>query len=175
MEWAAIEAVNHPHETVWLEQCEVGFEIVDEWLSMILPGGKRIWYRDPMLVAAMPPWHRPETKEACRAGDCDCEPRAQLSYRSVKNGQWKRVRTYGGKLTENVTQATCRELMMPAALRLEENGYPLILTVYDEAVTEPMANFGSADELSELMAIMPGFASNWPIRVDAWEGQRYRK
>ncbi len=93
---------------------------------------------------------------------------------SVKK-TWRRVRTYGGKLTENVTQATSREIMMPAALRLEEAGYPLILTVYDEAVTEPPKDFGSAEELKEIMSIMPDFAATWPITVDAWSGERYRK
>ena len=177
MEEAAITAIENPGLVVHVDgaAAPIAFEIVDEWLSMILPGGKRIWYYNPMLVSAMPQWHRPETREACRAGDCNCQPRAQVSYMSQKNGQWKRVRTYGGKFTENVTQATRREIMMPAALRLEEAGYPIILIPYDEAVTEPPQDFGSAEELKEIMAIMPEFAETWPITVDAWSGERYRK
>jgi DNA polymerase len=172
---AAINAVNDPGLVAQLTQCDVGFEVVDEWLSMILPSGKRLWYYNPMLVSAMPQWHQPATKPACRAGTCSCEPRAQLAYMSQKNGQWKRVRTYGGKLTENLVQATSREIMMPAAVRLEEAGYPVILTVYDEAVTEPPIGFGSKEELEAIMAIMPEWAAGWPITVDAWEGDRYLK
>lgn len=65
---------------------------------------------------------------------------------------------------------------MPLALRIEEAGYPVILTVYDEIVTETPENFGSTAEFKQLMLESPGeWARGWPIGVDLWEGQRYRK
>lgn len=93
---AAIQAVEYPG--VETGHGAIGFEVVDEWLTMILPNGKRLWYRDPQLRSGMPQWHQPETKEDCAAGSCRCQPQIKLSYMAQKTGQWKRVYTYGGKL-----------------------------------------------------------------------------
>lgn len=174
MEEAAIEAVMHPgRETAAGPFC---FEVIDEWLAMRLPNGKRIWYRDPQLRRAWPPWHKPTEWEDCSLGECDCKKRPQLTYMSQKTGRWMRVSTYGGKLTENGTQATSREVLVPAMKGLRAAGYPIILTVYDEIITEVPEDFGSVKELIEIMAESPGdWARDWPISVDAWEGDRYRK
>jgi len=177
-EWEseAIAAVRHPGRVTGYR--DIGFEMVDEWLSMILPNGKRIWYFKPELRLTMPPWHRPKEKEECREGRCDCTPRPQLSYMAQKFGRWLRVPTYGGKLTENAVQATSRELLVPSAINAEKRGYSVILTVYDEIVSEVPAGFGSVKEFEEVMLEpLAGltWASGWPIRVDAWSGERYRK
>ena len=42
---AAINAVQNPGELY--EYNGIGFEIVDEWLTMIGLNGKRLWYYDP--------------------------------------------------------------------------------------------------------------------------------
>mgnify|MGYP003639942998 CR=1 FL=1 len=174
---AAIDAVQNGG-LVQLEQCDVGFEVVDEWLSMILPNGKRIWYREPRIQVGMPNWHKPKEKEDCASGKCRCQAGPKLTYMSQKNGAWMRVHTYGGKLTENLVQATSREIMMFACVRLEEAGYPIILTVYDEVVTEPPATIllnYNKHELAKIMSVMPEWAAGWPITVDPWEGIRYKK
>lgn len=170
----ALDAVEHPGKITGYR--EIGFEIVDEWLSMILPNGKRIWYRDPQIRMGMPNWHQPEIKEECREGSCNCEPIPKLSYMANKEGQWKRVYTYGGKLAENATQATSREVLAPARRRAKEAGYHEILTVYDEIVCEEPIYFGSVDHFTELMLGPPeDWYADWPIHVDAWEGERYKK
>tara|TARA_Y100000034_G_C6522611_1_gene224970 strand:- start:70 stop:360 length:291 start_codon:yes stop_codon:yes gene_type:complete len=93
-----------------------------------------------------------------------------------KEGQWKRVHTYGGKLAENACQAVSREILVPATLRAEAAGYAPILTVYDEIVVEVAEDFGTLDEFKSLMAgPLPDWCADWPVSVDAWEGQRYRK
>tara|TARA_R110000822_G_C15164564_1_gene478652 strand:- start:404 stop:694 length:291 start_codon:yes stop_codon:yes gene_type:complete len=93
-----------------------------------------------------------------------------------KEGQWKRVSTYGGKLTENACQAVSREILAPAMHRCEDAGYNIILTVYDEIVCEVPEDFGSKEEFVSLMTgPLPEWARGWPISVDAWEGHRYKK
>ena len=174
LEDAAIEAVRQGEGEYGYRQ--ISFEMVDAWLSMILPDGKRIWYFDPQLRTSMPHWHQPATKDECADGSCSCRPRPQLTYLAQKEGQWKRVDTYGGKLTENATQATSRQVLVPAMLRAEKAGYHVILSVYDEIVAENPIDFGSKKEFEQIMAESPGdWARGWPIMVDAWEGERYRK
>ena len=173
-EAAAVEAVMRPGAVTSYRQA--GFELVDDWLSMILPDETRIWYFHPEIRVQMPPWHQPSTDEACRFGLCTCEPRPSLTYMAWKFGQWKRVHTYGGKLAENWTQATSARILEPAKTRIIAAGYPVILDVYDEIVTETPDGFGSKIEFERIMGECPGeWARGWPIRAEAWEGSRYRK
>jgi hypothetical protein len=171
LEQDAFAAVRCPGETVGC------FQVVDEWLSMILSNGKRIWYREPALKVKPPAWHQPATREDCRAGICECQPRAQLTYKAQKNGQWKEVSTYGGKLAENRCQAESREYLIPSMMAAKRAGYPIILSVYDEVVCEVPGGRGSKEEFETLMRDAPGreWAAGWPIKVDAWVGRRYKK
>lgn len=175
LEDAAICAVNMPNDRVEVGDGKISFDIVDEWLTMILPNQKRLWYFDPQLRSAMPPWHRPETEERCAIGTCDCEPRTQVTYMAQKEGQWRRVHSYGGKWAENACQGVSREILEAAKLRLEKAGYPIIFSVYDEPICEVDDGFGSPEEMAEIMSVPPEWATDWPIRVTAWEGARYRK
>ena len=155
---------------------QIGFERVDEWLTMILPNHKRLWYWNPQIRICPPRWCRPREIEACREGTCSHTPAPQLFYMAQKTGQWQWVSTYGGKLTENACQAVSREILVPAVLRAEEAGYSPVLTVYDEIVAEVPEDFGSIDEFKSLMTgPLPDWCDDWPVTVDAWEGQRYRK
>lgn len=173
LEDASMEAVLYGRETGYRD---TGFEMVDEWLSMILPNGKRIWYRDPIVKWGMPRWHQPKENEDCAAGTCRCREQPRLTYMSMKEGQWKRVSTYGARLVENLCQATSREVLKPAALAAEAAGYPVILTVYDEIVAEIPDGFGSKQEFTDLM-VGPheDWYASYPISAEVWEGQRYKK
>jgi len=192
LESAAISAVLTPgrefRPTNKGHELAIGFEIVDEWLTMILPNDKRLWYYDPQIRSTMPQWHQPLTKDDCAAGACDCKLRPQLTYMAQKEGQWRRTHTYGGKLAENATQATCREILMASMLRLKENGFStegedhgIILSVYDEIVLELPKGFRGLseeklkDEFESLISEVPGWAIGWPVRAEAWIGDRYKK
>jgi DNA polymerase len=173
LENAAIEAVRTRR---LVEYREIGFEIVDEWLTMILPNGKRIWYYNPQIRATRPQWCKPEVQPECAMGVCGHDPVPSLCYMAQKEGQWKLVHTYGGKLTENACQAISREILVPAMMRAEAEGYHVILSVYDEIITEVPEGFGSTEEFEQLMAgPLPDWAHDWPVSVKGWEGARYKK
>jgi DNA polymerase len=176
--WAGLQAASIRATRLGTREVykNLSFEVVDEWLTMILPNGKRLWYWKPQIKVVPPRWCRPEKEEACALGTCNHTPIPQLSYMAQKEGQWLRVSTYGGKLTENACQAVSREILVPATLRAEEAGYMPVLTVYDEIVVEVPEDFGSIDEFKLLMAgPLPDWCVDWPVSVDAWEGQKYRK
>lgn len=174
LEWAAISAVQSPGREYGYRQ--IGFKVIDEWLTMVLPNGKRLWYFEPEVREGWPNWHKPKEKNDCKLEICDCEKVPKLGYMSQKSGQWKRVYTYGGKLTENATQATSREILEVAKDRAAVAGYPIILSVYDELVAEVPEGFGSKKEFGEIMRQPAGdWCEDWPINVDVWEGKRYKK
>jgi DNA polymerase len=89
---------------------------------------------------------------------------------------WIRLSTWGGKLTENVVQATARDILAYAIVNLERAGYPVVLQIHDEIVCEMPTGQGSIEELERIMSTMPEWAKDWPIRAKGgWRGKRYRK
>lgn len=95
-----------------------------------------------------------------------------------KNGGvgWIRMRTYAGKLVENLCQSVANDILRHAMANLERSGYPVVLHVYDEIVCEVPKGFGSVEELESIMKTLPSWAAGWPIGADGgWRGRRYRK
>jgi DNA polymerase bacteriophage-type len=84
--------------------------------------------------------------------------------------------TYGGRLTENIVQALAHDILRYAVTNLRAAGYPTVLHVYDEVVVEVPEGTGSVEEVESIMARMPPWAHDWPIRAaGGWRGKRYRK
>jgi hypothetical protein len=51
-------------------------------------------------------------------------------------GMWARLRTWPGKLTENIVQAVARDVMADALVAMDGRGVPLVATIHDELVAE---------------------------------------
>lgn len=122
-------------------------------------------------------YHKPRTAPSPRKQDT-----VSLSFEgwntNPKNGAigWIRMETYGGKLTENVVQATARDILAHAIVNLEKAGYPVVLHVHDEIVAEVSENFGSVSEFERIMSELPPWASEWPVKANGgWRGKRYAK
>lgn len=50
--------------------------------------------------------------------------------------KWERIRTYGGKLTENVVQAIARDILGHIILRAHDSGLNIVFHIHDEIVVE---------------------------------------
>lgn len=164
VEGAAIQALLSPGR--WFDvRHGVAFMSQAGTLYCRLPSGRLLTYRDAKLHDR---------------GRWDT---ILLSYwgwnTNPKNGPvgWIQIWTHGGKLTENIVQAACRDLLRHATLKLEAADYPLVLHVYDEIVVEVPEDFGSDGEFAALMADRPAWAADWPVRVgeDVFREVRYRK
>lgn len=94
---------------------------------------------------------------------------------------WVPMETYGGRLTENIVQATAHDVLRHGILALRAAGYPTVLHVYDEVIAEVPHGTGSIEEFERLLGTMPAWAHDaagrpWPIRAaGGWRGKRYRK
>ena len=58
---------------------------------------------------------------------------------------------------------------------VEAAGYPVVLHIHDEAISEVDADFGSADEYAELLAKPIAWLPDFPLVAKAEEGTRYLK
>lgn len=145
----------------------IAFKGVGETMYCRIPSGRVLTY------------HKVVLSQSDRGGYA-------LSYEgwntNPKNGPkgWHRMPTWGGRLVENINQATCSEILRAACLVLEPAGYPVVLHVYDEIVAEIAEGVGSIEEFERLVTegIRPliQWAHDWPIRAPGgYRAKRYRK
>lgn len=156
----AVDAVRTPGCTAFVNG--ITFQRIGDWLYMILPSGRKLTYHDVRIVPRETPWGEVRDSVQCSG------------FNSVTR-QWQRQYLYGGLLTENAVQAIARDLMAEAMLRIDAMGYPVVLTVHDEVVSEAPEGFGSVKEFEEHMVELPEWARGLPVAAEAWEGARYRK
>lgn len=90
--------------------------------------------------------------------------------------KWSTLKTYGGKLFENIVQATAADLLWAAIPKAEAAGYPVVLRVHDELVTEPEdSDAFSVEGLAAVMTDTPKWAAGLPVAAAGFEAYRYRK
>jgi DNA polymerase len=85
-------------------------------------------------------------------------------------------RTHAGKIVENITQATARDVLAANLARVEAAGYKIILSVHDELITEtPDTPDYTAEKLAAMMATPPAWAADLPLAAAGFEAYRYKK
>ncbi|AEG59352.1 DNA polymerase [Desulforamulus ruminis] len=103
-----------------------------------------------------------------------------LTYEGVEQGtkQWGRLYTYGGKLVENIVQATARDCLAESLLRLHQVGYQTVMHVHDEAVLD-VPDDKDMEEAQEYICYVMGEPIPWapglPLRADVFETGYYKK
>ena len=105
-----------------------------DFLTIALPSGRKLFYPSPHL--------------AVNAFD-----RQALHYRTQVGANWGTNSTYGGKLTENITQAVARDCLAAAITRLADVGYRIVMHVHDEVVIE-IDETDPEETLAEVNAFM---------------------
>jgi len=93
---------------------------------------------------------------------------ARLGYTGERESFW------GGKLMENVIQATARDVLAEGILRLEAAGIPVVFSAHDEVVCEVDADFDGA-EVKRLMTIAPDWMRGLPLEAEYVESKYYLK
>jgi DNA polymerase bacteriophage-type len=158
--WYALEKAVHrcaaTRQRVSLNN-QFSFEMDQGTLLLTLPSGRQLSYPEARVV--------PGKFEGSR----------ELKYKDNSKGRWADCSAWYGTLVENVVQATARDIMVAAMLRLERAGYPVILTVHDEIVCEVPQGFGSKEEFHRILTTPPGWAEGLPIAAKSRNGKRFAK
>lgn len=162
LESAAMRAVQKPGiiQTAGRNEC-IRFKVKGDFLWCGLPSGRLLCYALPRIEDRLTPWG---DMKAC----------VTFSGTNSMTKKWERRSLYGGLITENVVQATARDLMAESMLRLEQEGYPVVLTVHDEILAE-MPDGIYATSFDIVMARTPEWGQQIPVKVEDWEGERFRK
>ncbi len=172
LEGAAISAVLEPGQCFGFRG--IRFQVFGDVLYCIPPSGGIIRYHSPRLSKATRDYSSPWELELTYWG---------WNSNAMKGAAgWVPMKLYGGVLTQNVVSHECREIQALALLRLEANGYPVVMHTHDENVVEVPYGFGSKEQYIELVrGPLPDWARTpdgkpWPIKVpDAWECETYGK
>lgn len=128
------------------------------YLEIQLPSGRSLYYFNPMLVEG------------------------QITYEGIdstsKNKNWGRIKTYGGKLTENIVQAIARDCMAEAMLAIYKNHreeIKIILTLHDEIICEHDKSLIALPIIKDIMSITLTWAPGLPLAASGITAERFVK
>lgn len=134
--WAAIEkAAVAAIKTGRSSTIHRGITVAYRWgmLLITLPSGRTICY--------------PRARMSTEYGDGWRGDHEVIEYECVNQTtkKWEATRTYGGKLTENIVQATARDILGEVMLRARRDNLPIVFHVHDEIIVEAPAHRPLAD------------------------------
>ena len=128
-------------------------------LFIRLPSGRKLAYARPKI---------------------EIEPefdREGLTYEGAEqtSGKWTRLRTYGGKLVENIVQAIARDCLAVAMTRLEAAGYQIVMHIHDEVVIECPADACDLTDVCRIMGRPLDWAPGLLLTADGYITDYYKK
>jgi len=132
----------------------------EEFFDLELPSGRELHYGKPVRSARV------------RMN----EDTGQLEKVSVITADvgGRRFSFYGGMLTENIVQATARDVFCEQLLSLRRAGHRALFHVYDDVTLEVKSEVTTA-EVEKLMSVTPSWMPRLPVAAEAQEATHYKK
>lgn len=164
---ASLDAMRFPGDRI--KAGKVSFRKRGNFLTLRLPSGRDLFYPQAKVE---------ETEFSYENDEGELITKKQklvtaMTLTSAK--QWVRRPLSHVTLSENATQATCRDLLVNGMFNVERAGYPIVLHVHDEILSEVDEGKGNLKEFEELMAKLPEWAEGLPLKADGWIGKFYQK
>jgi DNA polymerase len=107
------------------------------------------------------------------------EPKETIVYEGMDQTtkQWTRQYTYGGKLIENIVQATARDVLTDALKRSDKAGHQIALHVHDEGVFESGKNVSkqNAEVITKIFSSPIDWAPGLPLAAETFIADYYQK
>lgn len=159
MQDAAVHTIRtgkttQPREGVIFRR-ELSRDVPFPFLTMQLPSGRKLFYANPGTT-----------------------PDDRITYWEDDHGRWHQSETYGGKLTENLTQAVGRDCLAFALGNLRRAGYRVVFHVHDEVIIE-LPDTRDADaalqDVVRIMSQVPPWAEGLPLNAAGWHGEFFTK
>lgn len=156
----AMAAVKNRGKVYRLNRCAIIYD--GRFLRLKLPSGRIIQWHKPEIRPNKTPWG--EIKDAIFI---------RTKPREGKKWVWGQL--IGSSIFQSVVQATARDMLVDAMLKLEEKGYKIVLTTHDEIQAEVDEDWANEAEFEQIMTTPPSWAEGFPLAVEGWSGKNYRK
>ena len=163
VEAAAKEAVNTGRcvelqggRLAFARECDPANDM--DFMTIRLPNGRKLYYPKPHMGV-----NRFGQPSICYLGQ------------NQTTKKWAGLETYGGKLVENITQATARDCLAEAIDRLEAAGYPVVFHVHDEVVIDAGPGKDCLEDVIAIMRQVPSWAAGLPLNADGWTNPFFKK
>jgi DNA polymerase len=138
------------------------------YLLIKLPSGRFLAYPFPRIE---------DVTHADGLVDYDC-----ITYFGKSNftHKWQRIKTYGARFVENVTQATAADIMMHGAVNAEATGFDIFALIHDQALAHMPPRMienqeAMVDEFRHALTHLPKWAKGLPLAAEAEIAPYYKK
>ena len=154
------------------------FEMQDGTLTVKLPSGRLLCYRDMEIYFEQPWAYLDQTDKQAAANSNyiskerkdkhlerywnDRDGRLRFMSLNQTTKKWEWTETFGGKLAENVTQAVARDCRAEVLVRLEAEGLRSVFHVHDEVICE-VAYPEQLEDVEKAFSIAPEWAKDLPL------------
>ncbi len=141
-------------------RCGIAFRYIQGNLFITLPNGRHLCYWGARLVEDPRGWGM------------------KIIYKGVNQTtkQWGDVETYGGKLVENIVQATARDCLAETMKRVSSLGYKIVMHVHDEIIVDvPNEDRDAPAKITAIMGEPISWAMDLPLKGDTYETSFYKK
>jgi DNA polymerase len=173
--WADVEDAMRQLTTKRAGEKQIGrlrMTVDEECIYVHLPSGRQLHYWQPHIRLAKREIKVIEDSGAVVEKEMEMEELRFFREAKDRNSMdWES--TYGGKLSENFTQATTRDLLAAALVRLRPSPYPVVLHVHDSIIAMVKKGAGSVDEFAQIMCTRPAWAQGFPVNAKGYRGRRF--
>lgn len=134
-------------------------------LLVTLPSGRTLAY----------PRARYDTFEKSY-GDEEMQTVEGIRYEGINQTtkKWGLVETYGGKLVENIVQATARDILGQVILRAQANGLEIVFHIHDEVIVDAKPG-QTLEEVERLFSAPISWCADLPLKGAGYSTPYYLK
>ena len=147
----------------WYEVEEAAIKAIKDKACVTMPYGLKFFYKNGVFFIKLPSgrnlaYVRPRIEIDTRFN------KDKITFEGVEqtSKSWGRIPTYGGRLVENFVQATARDCLAEAMLRLYMEGYEIVGHIHDEVILDVPRDKGSLKEVNEIMSRPISWAPGLP-------------
>lgn len=165
----------NPHIVQFWADVDAAAKAVIRGQTPALPWGLRFTYEQGALYIWLPSGRRLAYPNARIEAHHKFENAMKITFDGQELGKLCRCDTYGGRLVENIVQATARDCLAEAMLALDAAGYRIAFHVHDEVILDAPRGFGSVEEVNEIMSRDIDWAPGLPLKAAGFECTYYQK
>lgn len=140
----------------------IKFKYEGDFLYMRLPSKRLLAYYKPRIELRKTPWGTMK------------DTLTHMGHNTYTR-KWERLGMSPGRLTENATQATARDVLNSALMRAEKAGFKTIGLVHDEIIAISNKKEIGISLLNKIMSEPIEWCKSLPLDAEGYEAKRYKK